>query len=316
MNKWPGHDEMIEVLQALNSAANGQGSVTNAVTAVVNSCIRHQKEYKMVVHEVECFIIESTELGRLHAIHAMDMLCRKAASGKFKENFSARFATRMKSIFSHLEGISEANRLIVAKIVYQWRKRQVFPLDCLPKFEDLREQIEGGGSSKAKDSADAQDVVVDGVKTSLKASTASGKGKIAVKKGTKRMIIRFCPFPPPNTPKTGCPFGEKCRFSHVDPEAEGQYMITRGATKKQPSTQVIDARDALDFERIEAIDLPSTKDVTNVGMMISTAAFLPKKIAEKEEHMYFKRHKLSHAYSTQEDVTFSWVNDESLGNLL
>jgi hypothetical protein len=249
----------------------------------------------------------------------MDMLCRKAASGKFKENFSARFATRMKSIFSHLEGISETNRLIVAKIVYQWRKRQVFPLDCLPKFEDLREQIEGGGTkAKVQDSGDAQDAVVDGgAKSSQKGAAAtSGKGKVAVKKGTKRMVIRFCPFPPPSTPKTGCPFGEKCRFTHVDPEAEGQYMITRGATKRQPPAQVVDARDTLDFERIEAVDLPSTKDVTNVGMMVSTSAFLPKKIVEKEQHMYFKRHKLSHAYSTQEDVTFSWINSESLGNLL
>jgi len=296
---------MVAAFKDLEDTANSSGSLTNSVKVATKMCLQHQKEYKMVVFEVERFMNKASEAARMGAMYVLDLLCRKEATGKSKENFCARFASRMKQIFAVLEGVSEGNRLIVAKLVYQWRKRAVFPSDCMPRYDDLKEVIEGGSIATAKvdgppASAEQADVVIKAPDKDPKPKAAAKKGAIAKK------AIKFCAFR-----EGSCPFGDKCRFSHVEPGAQGQYMITRGATTAKPAIAE-DARDFFEYGRIDKQNLPTTKDVTAVGMMVNESAFPMKRKAEKAEGVYFKRHELTtNCYATQDFVKFSWMNSES-----
>jgi hypothetical protein len=315
---WPGEADMVSAFQELQDAADGKGSLTNSVKIAVKMCLQHQKEYKMVVFEVERFMIKANEAGRMGAIYVMDSLCRKEATGKSKESFCTRFASRMKQIFMHFEGISENNRLVVAKIVYQWRKRAVFASDCLPRYDDLKDVIESGSSTSSKSDfvSNAEAPITepspteDGTKTDKQSEKLSTKSKVVTKKNVPKKAIRFCAFR-----EGSCPFGDKCRFSHVEPGAQGQYMITRGGIKKQP-LQTEDAREYFDYGRIESADLPSAKEITSVGMTVLDTAFPVKRKEQKEESVYFKRHKLAHSFATQDYVEFSWINSKSLESLL
>jgi len=102
----------------------------------------------------------------------------------------------------------------------------------------------------------------------------------------------------------------------VEPGAQGQYMITRGAVKARPVVAE-DARDFFEYGRIDRQNLPSSKDVAAVGMVVNESAFPMKRKAEQAEGIYFKRHELTtNCYATQDFVKFSWMNSESFEALL
>lgn len=303
---------MVQAFRDLEAAAGGSGSLTASVKVATKMCLQHQKEYKMVVFEVERFLAKASEAAKMGGLYVVDLLCRKEATGKSKDNFCARFASRMKQIFAMLEGVSESNRLIVAKLVYQWRKRAVFPSDCMPRYDDLKEVIEGGSIATAKVDGQLAGAGAERGDIVIKApEKPAPRAKATTKKGIAKKAIKFCAFR-----EGSCPFGDKCRFSHVEPGVQGQYMITRGATAAKPVIAE-DARDFFEYGPIDRQNLPSTKDVSAVGMVVNESAFPMKRKAEKAEGKYFKRHELTtNCYATQEFVKFSWMNSESFDTLI
>ena len=252
-----------------------------------------------------------------------------------KENFCGRFASRMKQILALFDAVSASNRLLLAKTVQQWRKRSTFPPSVLPLFEDLREALEGpppgavkaaadalagapkppasasashssssaggggtGGAAKAKEAAAA-------------ASKASSRGAGGKLRGGKRGAIRFCAFR-----EGSCPFGDKCRYSHIEQGAHGEYMLSRGASTKQPTAKAADSRTGLRFSKVEARDLPSSEDAASVGLTVSQHAFPVARAELEAEQVPFKRHRLEHGFAVQDSVAFSWISEQSMQSLL
>jgi hypothetical protein len=303
---WPGEVELVGVFDALGAGADEGISLTSHLKAVVKACLKHQKEYKMVVFETEKFMLKASDEGKVAAVYVIDTVCRKETQGKAKENFCARYASRFKQIFASLEKLNETNRLIVAKIVYQWRKRSVFPPSTtMPKYDDLKDVIEGTTKPvpPTKDNSSSQSTSGD--------KNAATKSKVVVKKTfNKERTIKFCAFR-----EGSCPFGDKCRFRHVEHGVHDQYMVTRGNSKKIPA-HASDSREDMEYARIETGDMPSTKDITNVGMIVADTAFPMKRKTETKEDINFKRNKLAHAYAVQDQVTFSWMKESSLASIL
>jgi hypothetical protein len=304
-NQWPGKDELVLAFKALETAAL-KGSTISEVKGIVKVCLKYAKDdYKMVVFEIERYIIKSAcEEGRMGGLSVVDSICRKDGSTKEREKYVQRFAkdSRIVKILDFVaKGISESNRLALAKVVHQWRKRNIFPSKILPQFEDLKDLVEG--SSKPVANKDSTGGAPAGAAADGKVQAVKAKAPVKVSMKARR----FCAFR-----EGSCPFGDKCRFSHIEQGAHGRYMITRGGAKKEP-TSVDDARDAMTYGPIEVNHLPSSKDVINVGMIISDTSFpFSERVDEKES---FERHPLPDSFAVQEHVKLSWIKEKSIASL-
>jgi hypothetical protein len=128
MAEWAGAANIQKTLKDLGSSLPPSAS---RVKAVVNECLKHHKEFKYVVYELERFIRKAVNNDtRIVGLHVIDAVSRKsdAKLGKDKDNITKRIVAKMKDILSHIIAtqLSSSQSKSINKVMSEWTRRETF----------------------------------------------------------------------------------------------------------------------------------------------------------------------------------------------
>ena len=159
MPKWAGEAAVASAFSALNEGADESdagGSDSPEINKVVEMCLSHSAEYKMVVFDVEKIMKAlSSHSNRMKVMYVIDGICRKAR-GKSKDQFQSRFAGRMKQISALLDGCEGSVRTNFVRLISAWRQQDIIPASSLPHIDPTIEKnvLDNNRSSKDNNEAD------------------------------------------------------------------------------------------------------------------------------------------------------------------
>lgn len=269
---WQGEAEMQSALDNLINSNNNEKSIKH----VVATAFKLQKEFKLVVYTIEMFIKKSKPDDKLGGLFVLDALCRdsRAKYGKEKDIFSNRFKLRLKETISFLEKVNSKDKSAIARLIDEWKKLDMFPLEMLSGFKFEKEVLPmrpsfGLSPSDSPDhdspeelypigrSGESSDAAVPGVSlgsftavSSTANVTTAPKGIAGSESGgtkdTQQESLHALTIKAMKDLRKAvrqCPFREgnclfsdKCRFSHTDTNTLQTYSNSRMAAKFASNT--------------------------------------------------------------------------------
>lgn len=286
---------MASAFSALNEGADESdagGSDSPEMNKVVEMCLSHSAEYKMVVFDVEKIMKAlSSHSNRMKVMYVIDGICRKAR-GKSKDQFQSRFAGRMKQISALLDGCEGSVRTNFVRLISAWRQQDIIPASSLPHIDPTIEKnvLDNNRSSKDNNEADQPQ------KENKQKKTGNGK------------IIKYCSFR-----EGSCPFGEKCRFSHAAQGAD--YMIVRRTTKRLADQQHAGSLEKkLKYAKVDVKKVSTNRDLLRLESKIPNSCIPVQGTKDSSARVEFRRTKID-AYTTRSDVQVSSISQEDLGKI-
>lgn len=242
---WSGETELQAALQDLCGQYPVPASKIRQAVTVAN---KYSTEFKMVVYEIERFIKHAQLEDKIAGVFVMDSLCRQHS--KERETFAKRFAVRLKDTASFLTKISGKDKAAWTRFVEEWRKKDVFPASLLsaiaphtaaavtsppppprppafpaptpaPATGSMQQQQLLPTIDQLLQEAEEDEPLLGAAPSSSSSLTSppAGTAGAASSKEPLRPAVKCCPF------REGCPFGDKCRFSHHDSNTLAAYAL-------------------------------------------------------------------------------------------